>query len=411
MAVLKSTAPAREAANAKLAPDFAAADHASSPWVLVAGGFHSQGGMDKANLALAQFLVEQGTRVHIICHRIDVDLARHPLVTVHVVSRPANSYFLGAPLLDFTGRSVARQVLKQTPNARVIVNGTNCLWPGINWVHCVHHVWQAGPLNGPFWFRAKQGVNRWLLRKRERSAARVGRLFIANSERTRRDLIEQLGIDARLVHTIYLGAESGWGPATSQEKAASRQSFNIPESHHVAVFIGTLGHDTNKGYDVLLEAWRRLCADPHWDVDLLMAGSGGALAKCREQISQWKLEHRIRLLGFTNRVRDLLAAADVLVSPVRYEAYGLNVQEAICRGVPAIVSAAAGVAERYGPEYAPLLLRDPEDVDDLVAKLKQWRLNMPEWESRFEIFGNTLRRYGWHDMARQIVSMVKENRE
>ncbi|MGP0073327.1 MAG: glycosyltransferase family 4 protein [Bryobacteraceae bacterium] len=385
-------------------------DRMPPPWVLVAGGFHSRGGMDKANLVLAQYLVEQGIRVEIVCYHVDADLARHPLVTVHTVSRPAKSYFLGAPLLDFTGRSVARRVLRHFPEARVLVNGTNCMWPGINWIHCVHHVWQAGPLRGPFWSRAKQGLNRWLLRRGERSAARIGRLFIANSNRTKRDLMEQLGIDARLIHTIYLGAESEWGLVTPEEKAESRRSFDIPEGRPVAVFIGAIGQDRNKGFDVLLEAWRRLCADPRWDVDLLVAGGGGALASCRRQIAQCKLEHRIRMLGFCSRVRDLLAAADLLVSPVRYEAYGLNVQEAICRGVPAIVSSLAGVAERYGPECAPLLLPDPEDIDDLVARLRQWRSNMPEWRTRFELFGNRLRAYGWEEMARQMVSMVDQER-
>ena len=129
------------------------------------------------------------------------------------------------------------------------------------------------------------------------------------------------------------------------------------------------------------------------------ARSVRSVSRCRNG----SLEHRIRMLGFSDRVRELLAAADILVSPVRYEAYGLNVQEAICRGVPAIVSATAGIAERYGPEYEGLLLPDPEDVDDLAARLRQWRSDMPEWESRFERFGEMFRRYGWQEMARRIV--------
>jgi glycosyltransferase involved in cell wall biosynthesis len=289
------------------------------------------------------------------------------------------------------------------------VNGSNCLWPGINWVHYVHHAWDEGPLEGTPWFRARHGLSRWLLRRGERSAARIGRFFITNSDRTSRDLIERLGVDPRRVHTIYLGAESEWGPVTPEEKAATRKSLNIPATRAVAVFIGSLGNDRRKGFDVLLEAWRRLCADPQWDVDLLVAGSGSALSLCREQVSQWKLDDRIRILGFSDRVRDLLAAADVLVSPVRYEAYGLNVQEAICRGVPAMVSSTAGVAERYGPEYAPMLLPDPGNVDDLAARLRQWRSNMAEWEARFEVFGEQLRSYGWQDMARRMVALVSDS--
>ena len=49
-------------------------------------------------------------------------------------------------------------------------------------------------------------------------------------------------------------------------------------------------------------------------------------------------------------VPNLLRAADCLVAPTRYEAYGLGVHEALCCGLPGIVSADAGVAERYSPE-------------------------------------------------------------
>ncbi len=408
MAGLKSAALAAESSDSKLVRESPAAPQ-TAPWVLVAGGFHRNGGMDKANLALAQYLVDQGTPVHLVCYSIDADLARHPLATVHKVSRPANSYFLGRPLLDFTARRIARRMLRRWPDTRVLVNGDSCLWPGINWVHYVHHAWDEGPADGPLWFRAKQKLNAWLTRKRELSAARVGRLFITNSNRTSRDLVERLGVDPQRVHTIYLGAESEWGPVTREEKSASRKLLDLPEGRPVAVFIGSIGHDRRKGFDLLLEAWRTLCADPHWDVDLLVAGSGSALGMCREQVAQWKLNERIRMLGFSDRVRDILAAADVLVSPVRYEAYGLNVQEAICRGVPAIVSSAAGVAERYGPEFTPLLLPDPEDVDDLVARLRLWRSNMAEWEARFQRFGETLRRYGWQEMSGRIVAMANHS--
>lgn len=420
MAAVKSTSPVQETtapglaggvAAAELAASDAAAQLAAHPWVLVAGGFHRQGGMDKANLALAQYLAEQGIPVHIVCYSVDADLAKHPLVTVHRVSRPAKSYFLGRPLLDFTGRRIARRVLRRWPEAQVLVNGDSCLWPGINWVHYVHHAWDEPPPEGPLWFRTKQKLSRRMVRRREQAVARMSRLFITNSDRTSHDLIERLGVDPQRVHTIYLGAESAWGPVTDQERATSRKSLHIPDSRPIAVFVGSIGHDRRKGFDVLLEAWKKLCADPQWDVDLLVAGSGSALAMCREQVSGWKLEHRIHLLGFSSGVRELLAAADLLVSPVRYEAYGLNVQEAICRGVPSIVSSAAGVAERYGLEFQALLLPDPEDIDGLAATLRQWRSNMPEWKARFTGFGDTLRRYGWQDMARRIVAMADQTRD
>ena len=384
-----------------------AADHGSAPWVIVAGGFHRSGGMDKANLALAEYLVEQNTPVHLVCHSVDSDFGQHPLVTVHHVSRPAGSFFLGKPLLDIRGRRVARTITKRWPPAQVVVNGDNCLWPGINWVHYVHHAWKPIQQEGPSWFQAKQNLGVSIARKREKTLAGLARVFITNSNRTSCDLIEHLGVRPELVHTVYLGAESEWGPVTREEKAASRRLFEMHERHPVAVFIGSLGFDNRKGFDVLMKAWARLCGDPQWDVDLTVAGDGN-LSMWRQEINRCGLSDRVRILGFTERVRDLLAASDVLVSPVRYEPYGLNVQEAICRGVPAIVSAGAGVAERYGPEFTPMLLPDPEDVADLVERLSRWRSNMEGWQTGFRKFGDALRAYGWRDMARQMVSIATQ---
>ena len=59
-----------------------------SPWVIVAGGFHPRGGMDRANAELAAFLASAGTPVHLVAHEIDASLTEHRLVTpairVHV---------------------------------------------------------------------------------------------------------------------------------------------------------------------------------------------------------------------------------------------------------------------------------------------------------------------------------------
>jgi glycosyltransferase involved in cell wall biosynthesis len=364
--------------------------------------------MDKANLALAEFLVQQGTPVHLVSHGVDADFAQNPLVHVHLVPRPAGSFFLGQPLMDLIGRRVARRVTRQWPHAQVVVNGENCLWPGINWVHCVHHAWHTNHRGAPPWFRVKEGLQRWKVLRRERKMARGARVFIANSNRTKRDLMEHLGVDPSRIHVVYLGAETEWGPVGPEEKAVARKSFQVREGRALAVFVGAVGFGNNKGLDILVEAWKRLCADPDWDVDLLVAGSGSALAAWRARVSEMGLDGRIRLLGFVERVAPLLAAVDLLVSPARYEAYGLNVQEAICRGVPAIVSASAGVAERYGEEYAPLLLPDPEDIDDLVKRLKSWRSNKRKWDIEFQRFGATLREYGWREMARRIVSIAAQ---
>lgn len=378
-----------------------------APWVMVAGGFHQMGGMDKANAALASYLIEQNTPVHLVGHRVDRALGDHPLVTVHSAPRPAGAFLLGEWYLEKYGRKVAQQVTARWPEARVLVNGGNCRWADINWVHCVHHAWPRVDEGAPAWFRLKNRLAKTVAKRRERASLREARLVIANSERTRQDLIAHLNLDPERVKKVYLGTDAAWGQATAEERRAARAGLNVPAQIPLLVFVGALGHDRNKGFDTLLAAWRKLRAQTDWQARLIVAGGGQAVAEWRERIARAGLSEQIRLLGFSDRVAELLAAADLLVSPARYEAYGLNVREAICRGVPALVSGRAGVAEHYPPELAEMILPDAEDVDGLAGRLLQWRSKAAYWKDRFLPLADKLRSYTWADMARRIVAQAE----
>jgi glycosyltransferase involved in cell wall biosynthesis len=362
--------------------------------------------MDKANRALACYLLEREIPIHVVGHSVDAELAKHPLATVHLAPRPGGIYSLGEPMLDLWGRSVARRVARRWPRAQVIVNGGNCIWPGINWAHYVHHAWRPQTNSAPPWYRIKSAATDMRARRRERAAFQKARLVITNSSYTRRHVVEYFQIDERRVQTIYLGSDPEWGPVNPEQRAACRRALQVSDSRLLAVFVGALALDHRKGFDVLFHAWRRLCANPNWDVTLLVAGTGSALPMWEAAVSQAGLAERVRLLGFSDRVKQILGAADLLISPVRYEAFGLNVQEAICRGVPAIVSAAAGVAELYSSELQPMLLPDPGDISDLVARLVAWRSNVERWKALFHPMGERLRSHTWHEMAEQFVSLV-----
>ncbi len=381
----------------------------SEPWVLVAGGFHQHGGMDKANSALAAFLVSRGHPVHLVAHEVAPCLAAHPRITVTRVGKPGGSYFIGDWLLGLRGKEVARATVAQFPRARVVVNGGNCAWHDINWAHSVHHAWPPCDDYAPLWFKLKSRIDKAIARRRERALIN-SRIVIANSERTRQDLIATLGVPAQKIHRIYLGSDPAMRPITAADRVGARAWLGKDAGRPLEVFVGALGFDTNKGIDTLFAAWRRLCQRPDWDVDLLVAGGGRGVESWRRRIEQAGISSRMTMLGFTDRVTDLLAASDVLVSPVRYEAYGLNVHEALCRGVPAIVSVTAGISERYPAELSRLILRDPASVDELVERLLGWRPAMSAWKESIKPLAAELRARSWHDMAREFVAVVEDVR-
>lgn len=384
---------------------------APPPWVVVAGGFHARGGMDRANAALAHHLVARGHALHLVAHSVEPALAAHTSVTVHLAPRPAGSILLGEHLLARRGREVARSLTQQRAGARVVVNGGNCSWPDVNWVHSVHHAWPTSDAGAPLWFKAKNRLSHALARRGERRALDVARLVLANSDGTRRHLIELLGVKPEIVRTVYLGSDAGCRPATVEERSAACLRLGLTDARPVVAFVGALGHDNNKGFDTLWLAWKSLCAREDWDADLIVAGGGRGVRSWRERVAAEGLTGRVRLLGFTEKVEEVLAASDLLVSPARYEAYGLNAHEAISRGVPALVSASAGIAERFTPSLREMLLPDAEDATDLATRLLRWRFDVDGWKTLFAPLASKLRRRTWDDMAADIVALVEGKAE
>jgi glycosyltransferase involved in cell wall biosynthesis len=392
---------------AHMASRVPSADPANRTWVLVAGDFHRAGGMDRANAEFAAYLCATGATVHLVSHRVEDQLAAHPKVRIHLARRTGGVHFMAQRHLGRLGRTIAAQIISHTPGARVFVNGVNCDWPDINWVHYVHREWLTQPKEAPLWFRLKHGLDSRSHARKELRVLKTARVIVANSERTRTDLIRDVGVEPERVRTVYLGCGSEWQTITSDRRAAARAWLGESQGRPLAAFVGGFGYDSRKGFDTLWTAWKSLCARPEWDADLIVAGGGRALPQWRDVIERSGLASRVRMLGFTDRVPDVLAAADVLVSPVRYESYGLNVQEAICCGVPAIVSRSAGVAERYPAELDELLLPDPEDADDLFKRMLRWRSQINEFKRRIAPLGATLRGWTWRDMAAQMVAVAE----
>ena len=294
-----------------------------------------------------------------ISSRISVDpcLRAHPQITVTQVDRPAGSFFLGDWLLGLRGKAIARATLAQSLRTRVVSMAATAI--GTTSTGFMRSITRGRAFvdHAPLWFKLKSRIDKSIARRREKSALRESRIVIANSNRTRNDLIA-LGVPAEKIHTIYLGADPTTA-ITAAERIAARAWLGVDPKRPLAAFVGALGFDTNKGIDTLVEAWRRLVSRPDWDVDLIVAGGGRGVESWRRRIEEIGISSRIKMLGFTDRVAELLAGCDVLVSPVRYEAYGLGVQEALCRGVPAIVSAAAGISERYPAELSGLIWTIP----------------------------------------------------
>ncbi len=367
-------------------------------YTIVTGDFVRTGGMDAANYHLACYLASVGQDVHLVAHRVDPRLLEMRGVVWHRVSKPLNSYLLGEPLLARMGARWGR--LGAGTGGRLIVNGGNCIGEDTNWVHYVHAAHQPEPV-ASIGRRLLGSWTRGRFLAAERQALHQARLVIANSNRTADDVVNRLGVARSLVRTVYYGTDATFHrPPDTAERGAARAALGWSDDRPGVAFVGALG-DRRKGFDLLFSAWEDLCRDTAWDARLVVVGAGRELPAWRTRAAAAGLGDRMQFLGFTHDVRGALWASDAIVAPARYEAYGLAVHEAVCCGLPAIVSPHAGVAERlHGLE--PLQPTRQDDPAALALVLRQWRTDTATWTRQAAELSLELRAWSWDDMAGQI---------
>jgi glycosyltransferase involved in cell wall biosynthesis len=371
-------------------------------YLIVSADFVMTGGQDRANYALAAYLADRGDDVHLVAHRVAPDLAERPNVTVYHAATPLGSYSLGQPMLNVVGRRQARRL---SPD-RTVVNGGNCPLPVVNWVHYVHASWPARGA-GSAARRLKTRIDHEINVRLERAALRQATLALANSELTRRHLIEFVGVVPERVETIYLGTDpERFHPAEPGEREAIRTRNGWNDDRPVLAFVGALG-DLRKGFDRLFAAWEILAREPGWDGRLVVIGRGASLPLWQARVAELGMGGSVEFLGFRSDVPELLRGVDGLISPTRYDSYGLNVQEAICCGLPALVSASAGVAERYPEGLTSMLIPDPDDSGDLAARIRRWREEVGRPWPELESFSRALRDYTWNDMAARMAERIE----
>lgn len=374
-----------------------------SAWLLATGDFTTLGGMDRANHALASYLARHGRPVHLVAHRVAPDLSAAPGVHAHLVPRPFGAHLIGAPLL---ARAAARAARQLGSAALVLMNGGNGAIGTPAWVHYLHAAYEP-EVRSTLRTRVSAAAGRRYYLARERAALTAAPLVICNSEGTADAVTRAYGVPTSRLRVIYYGSDrTAFAPVTADQRRAVRAALGVPDGRHVAIFIGALA-DRRKGFDVLFEAWRTLALDPAWDVDLLVVGEGSEAPAWSARAAAAGLGRRVRFLGFRTDVAGVLAAADVLVHPARYEAYGLGAHEALCRGIPAIVTSIAGVTERFPPTLASLILSAPPAPDRLATSLRAWRAGADTWRARVAATGDALRSRSWDDMSAEIVTAVE----
>lgn len=135
--------------------------------------------------------------------------------------------------------------------------------------------------------------------------------------------------------------------------------------------------DTNKGYDLLLNAFARVCKE-HDDV-YLVTGGGSAHPEPREKEVLDMMERIMQEKGITDKIvfvghvnEQLMVPfyqnAQFFVMPSIFEPFGMTCQESMSCGVPVIASRFGGIRTVLTDRHDGLLI-DPQDEEEFAGAM------------------------------------------
>ena len=233
-----------------------------------------------------------------------------------------------------------------------------------------------------------------------RAVRRADRV-LADSESTRRDVIELLGIPGDKVSVLYSGVEPRFQPIHDpQTLEGVRLKYDLPP--RFVLCVGTI--QPRKNHAALIEAFTRLDTS---DLSLVIVGGKGWLYEdVFHKIRELGMRDRVHLTGFVDD-RDLPVLynlAEVFAWPSLYEGFGLPPLEAMACGIPVVTANNSSLPEVVADAG---LLVDAADTQALAHALARV-LNDPALRRTLVARGLArAREFTWHKAAQTLLATYK----
>jgi len=223
---------------------------------------------------------------------------------------------------------------------------------------------------------------------------RQARQIVVDSEFSRSELLQFLHVSPARVRVVYPGV------AEDYCKVVRR-----PEPEPFILSVGTV--EARKNLEVVIRALR----DVPNRVRLVVAGPPPPYEDdCKQLAAQYGVEDRIVWRGYVERelLLDLFARAAVLVMPSKYEGFGYGAAQALCAGVPLLVSDSSSLPEVVEGEAPALpcddvaswtrhinaILSDREKAERRAAAIRHGAITRFAWRASIarmcEVYGAAL---------------------
>jgi glycosyltransferase involved in cell wall biosynthesis len=245
---------------------------------------------------------------------------------------------------------------------------------------------------------------RWYLRWSTCYNARSAVHLIADSQATRRDLIEHCRAAPERVTVIYPGYDPSFAPVQDEAALTTvHRRYGISSSY--VIYVGTL--QPRKNLTTLLDAFAALTAQGH-TVHLVIAGKKGWLYEpLFARVQELGLQGQVHFVGYVPQadLPALLSGAQAFVLPSLYEGFGLPVLEAMACATPVICSKVSSLPEVAGDAAIWI---DPRDTAQLVQALGRV---LEDADLRRDMAAKGLRQvshFSWEKCAQETLRLLED---
>jgi UDP-glucose:(heptosyl)LPS alpha-1,3-glucosyltransferase len=197
------------------------------------------------------------------------------------------------------------------------------------------------------------------------------------------------------VNVIYFSPET-----VSIQREQYRQQWNVSPQDLVLLLIGNDWR--NKGLQTLLQACSQ-CKD--LSLRLLVVGQDEQ-QPFHAEAEKLGIAARVQFFSPVPDVRIFYSAADILVAPSLEDSFNLPVLEAMSCGLPVIVSPAAGVSDWLTNDKDCLVLKDPQNAEELANAIRLLAAHPAQREAIIRSGLQTAKTFSWEAHAGELRKLL-----
>ena len=197
-----------------------------------------------------------------------------------------------------------------------------------------------------------------------------------------RTLLAQLGVPSKNLFLIENGVDVTGHQLSVEARAEVRDELGLESDQFAFITLGRLDIAT-KGYDILLQAFRRI-GQQHQKAILIFIGDGSDRARLQDMANEFGITKQVKFVGFKKNPAAYLSAGDAYVCSSVVEGFGLAVAEAMLAGLPVIATRVGAVPEMISHGVSGVLVEpnDPEAVTAAMEGFLQRRYSLEEMARR-----------------------------